>query len=240
MSTASTNPRSVQELPPSMAMQGQMATNFLGLHPETRVTIDRQVNGHAIPPSTAPAPLNLKEFFALDCGAGQDVSPWSPAQALRERLDGRIGADAGRPTLRDYLCRPGFMCDEPHSLVNTHLSELPKPDALLVVYGLCFQNEETETTRCAVVMPGASVAISKDLARMMVPADEGHSFELVTTTVYPDELVYQGAPYAFIYVPRSLELGFERYQADYQRAQNRVRRQTQVSLCESAETPVGS
>ena len=38
-----------------------------------------------------------------------------------------------------------------------------------------------------------------------------------STKVYPDELVYQGDAYGFVYVPRSLQLGIERYQSDLRR-----------------------
>lgn len=42
---------------------------------------------------------------------------------------------------------------------------------------------------------------------------------ILSTKVFPDELVTHGNPHEFIYVPRSVKAGFERYLVDVKREQ---------------------
>ena len=157
--------------------------------------------------------LSLKAFAALN-SFDPEESRWSPAQAFNLRSTGQIGLAADWPTLLNYLSAPDFMQDAPNGLLIAKAHKLPKPHEPITVYGMPFVKEPTTF---GVVMPGSYVAISRSLARLMAKLPPNVPTYMHSTKVYPDELVYQGDAYGFVYVPRSLQLGFERYQADLRR-----------------------
>lgn len=157
--------------------------------------------------------LSLEAFAALNAFDPEE-GRWSPAQAFKLRSTGQIGVAADWPTLFNYLSDPGFMQDAPNGQRMAKAHKLPKPQGPITVYAMpCVK----KPTPCEVVMPGSYVAISKSLARLMARLPPNVPAYMRSTKVYPDELVYQGHAYGFVYVPRSLQLGFERYQADLRR-----------------------
>ena len=157
--------------------------------------------------------LSLEAFASLN-SVDPDEARWSPAQAFDLRRTGQIGLAADWPTLFNYLSEPGFMQDATNGQRLAKSHKLPKPHEPVTVYAMpCMK----KATPYAVVMPGSYVAISKSLARLMAKLPPNVPAPMRSTKVYPDELVYQGDAYGFVYVPRSLQLGFERYQADLRR-----------------------
>lgn len=169
--------------------------------------------GHEKCGSISLPALSLEAFAALDF-FDAEVGRWSPVQAFSLRGAGQIGLAADLPTLLNYLSVPGFMQDAPNSQRSAKAHKLPKPHAPITVYGMPFGHKPTPF---GVVMPGSYVAISKSLARLMAKLPPNVPTHMHSTTVYADELVYQGDAYGFVYVPRSLQLGFERYQSDLRR-----------------------
>ena len=157
--------------------------------------------------------LSLEAFASLN-SVDPEEGRWSPAQAFNLRGTGQVGVAADWPTLFNYLSDPGFMQDAPNGQRIAKAQNLPKPHEPITVYAMpCMK----KATPYEVVMPGNYVAISKSLARLMAKLPRNVPAHMRSTKVYPDELVYQGDAYGFVYVPRSLQLGFERYQADLRR-----------------------
>ena len=205
----------------SNSTDGASATALLSplQHGHTGFVVQAPVHGRICDTShdkcghvSLPA-LSLEAFAALD-SFDSEVSRWSPAQALGLRSAGQIGLAPEWPTLLNYLGAPGFMQDAPHSQLSAKAHRLPKPHAPITVYGMPSGHKPT---LYEVVMPGSYVALSRSLARLMAMLPPNVPTYMHSTKVYADELVYQGDAYGFVYVPRSLQLGFERYQADLQR-----------------------
>ena len=69
-----------------------------------------------------------------------------------------------------------------------------------------------------VILPGASVTESKAYAMRHADLYLTGNHKLMETTVFPDELVARGSPHDFTYVPRSLQVGYERFVADVARS----------------------
>ena len=162
-------------------------------------------DAYGAPADNPLSKLTLAAFAALDVFDAEDAH-CSPAQALAMRDRGQITADCGVPTLQSYLTAAGA-----DPTLCAQAKKLPKLHAPLAVY--CVPRGRAQAEH-GVVMPGNYVAISKSLARMLAQVGPNVSVSMHSTTVYPDELVYQGHAHGFVYVPRSLQAGFERYQAD--------------------------
>lgn len=73
------------------------------------------------------------------------------------------------------------------------------------------------------ILPGAAVSESRAHAQCFADVCPNSAHKMLSTKVYPDELVTHGNPHDFIYIPRSVKAGHERYLAD-------VRRELEVEL----------
>lgn len=160
--------------------------------------------------SSAFPMLDLAEFASLNF-LDVKVSMCSPADAFKLRASGRLSAGGDLQTLHSYLTHPNFMAGEVHPSLRAKAAKIPQPNTVITVY--CTTGDD-EMTQYGVVMPGSFVALSKSLARLMVNASPNSQLQMNWSSVYPDELMYQGAPYGFVYVPRSLPIAFDRYQKD--------------------------
>lgn len=195
------------------ALLSPMQLGRTGFVVQAPVQIRMHDIGHENRRSVDLPTLSRKAFAALDTFDPEE-SRWSPSQAFNLRKTGQIGLAADWPTLFNYLSAPGFMQDAPNGQRIAKAHKLPKPHAPITVYAMpCVK----KPTPFGVVMPGSYVAISKSLARLMAKLPANVPAHMHSTKVYPDELLYQGDAYGFVYVPRSLQLGFERYQADLRR-----------------------
>lgn len=195
------------------ALLSPMQLGRTGFIVQTPVQVRMRDISHENRRSVSLPTLSLKAFAALD-SFDPEEGRWSPAQAFNLRKTGQIGLAADWPTLFNYLSAPGFMQVAPNGQPIAKAHKLPKPHEPITVYGMpCIK----KPTPFGVVMPGSYVAISKSLVRLMAKLPPNVPTYMHSTKVYPDELVYQGDAYGFVYVPRSLQLGFERYQADLRR-----------------------
>lgn len=213
---------------PSIGMQSCMQVGRLaGSAQDGPLLRLRNDNQDALAGRTLPK-LTLEEFVSLEDFDEKDAQ-FSPAQAIKTRLSGRINPQGGWPTLQNYLISPG-LDDAADPTFCAKAQKLPKPHALLAVYCIPCGGERT---KYGVVMPGNYVAISKSLARMMAQVSPNVPVHMNSTMVYPDELVYQGHAYGFVYVPRSVQNGFERYQADLRRTLFEEKMSMQRRMCAS-------
>jgi hypothetical protein len=199
--TESVHSSAFQNRMQSTPMRGAMLNSS---QMRTRHELHETIVGKTIPM------LDLEEFASLDF-FDRNVSMCSPAEAFNLRSSGRLNVGGDLPTLHSYLTHPNFMAGEVHPILRAKAPKLPQPDTTLAVH--CIKGED-EKTQYGVVMPGSFVALSKSLARLMTNASPHSRLPMNVTSVYPDELMYQGAPYGFVYVPRSLPIAFDRYQAD--------------------------
>lgn len=169
-----------------------------------------KMDPHGAPVDNPLPKLTLEAFAALDLFDSDDAH-CSPAQALKMRQKGHIAPDGSVPTLQSYLTAAKWSDAGADSTLRAQAEKLPKIHAPLAVY---FIPRGRAQAKHGVVMPGNYVAISKSLARMMAQVGPNVPVPMLSTTVYPDELVYHGHAHGFVYVPRSVQAGFERYQAD--------------------------
>lgn len=118
---------------------------------------------------------------------------------------------------------PSFHRSEPPQ--NPERFKRPSPNALVTIYRVASTDTGSDF---GALLPGA--AVTESLSRAQCFADDGQmkTTRLLSTKVFPDELVTHDHPHEFIYVPRSVKSGFERYPADVKRQQEsepaRVRR----------------
>jgi len=131
------------------------------------------------------------------------------------RLRGDIGRDGEFETLHDWLT-DAASTDIACLLLALPRHRLPRPDALVRVV----QSVPVEPGMPEVVLPGAAVFTDVGLAQWHDDLALQCAHRLLETEVYPDELVTFGNPKHFIYVPRSVQMGYDRYMRDC----NRVRR----------------
>ena len=94
--------------------------------------------------------------------------------------------------------------------------KLPNSNALMTVYQVASLESGADF---GAILPGAAVSECVSHAQWFADVGLVKSARLLSTKVYPDELVTQGNPHDFIYVPRSVKAGFERYLADVKREQ---------------------
>lgn len=207
----------------SLANQSHMQAGRAGPLPHypTRSRGRNEIHG-TLAGSKIPT-LTLAEFTALDCfEAGAAMC--SPTEAFSLRLSGQINPSGPVPTLHSYLTSPGFIGDEAHTTLRTRADNLPQPHSLITVF--CIPTG-SKGAPYGVILPGTYVAISKSLARLMAKLGPNVKAPMHSTSVYPDELIYQGDLHGFVYIPRSPLLGFERYQADLHRAQTEEKMRVQ-------------
>lgn len=154
--------------------------------------------------------LNFESF------KGSTRFTWTPTAAFEAREAGKIGSNVEYQTLHDYLTRPEFLTFANTVLLNGGKGIRPRPNRLMTVY---LAADQDRGSTLGVVLPGASVtemkSLSKDLAFFYMRSKE----RLISTEVYPDELVTREEPHDFTYVPRSLSVAYTRYIADVTRLQ---------------------
>lgn len=139
---------------------------------------------------------------------------WSPKAAFDVREAGEIGVETGYETLHGYLSKPDYRDVASSTLLEVPLSKLPRAEALLTVYRAV--DVDCGATFGA-ILPGACVTDSKAYAKNHADLHMDERHKLMSTKVYPDELVTRGNPHEFTYVPRSLADGHKRYLADVKR-----------------------
>jgi hypothetical protein len=66
------------------------------------------------------------------------------------------------------------------------------------------------------ILPGASVSESLEYVKRHADLHLDASHKVLSTMVYPDELLTLGNPHEFIYVPRSAQGAYQRYLQDVQ------------------------
>lgn len=138
---------------------------------------------------------------------------WSPKAAFDARDSGEI-ARGEFDTLYDYLTKSDYVDIAAHTLLEVEIRSLPKPTQLMAIYRVA---DNTSGAEHGVILPGASVTSSRQYAERHAELNCAGQHRLMTTMVYPDELVTLGNPNEFTYVPRSLTAGFARYISDLAR-----------------------
>lgn len=152
-------------------------------------------------------------FRAAHIPAGECLyDSWQPDDAIAFRLRGEIGRGRELETLHDYLTDEASI-DIASGLLALPRHRLPRPEALLKVV----QSVPTTPGSPEAVLPGAAVFTNVELAQWFDDTSAAGTHRLLETKVYADELVTFGNPNHFIYVPRSVRLGYDRYLQDCQR-----------------------
>lgn len=140
---------------------------------------------------------------------------WSPKAAFDARESGEVNPNGGYETLYDYLTQPDGADIAAGTLLEVSRRMLPKADVLMKVYRTA---NKTCSGGYGVILPGASVTESRAYAKRHAELYLNRNHKLMETTVFPDELVTHGNPHEFIYIPRSLQVGYARFTADLTRA----------------------
>ena len=139
---------------------------------------------------------------------------WSPKAAFDAREASEVGESPGFETLYDYLTKPEYVDVAANTLLEVAESHLPRADVLLTIYRAA--DSECGSDYDA-ILPGASVTTWKTYAIRHAELHMSNQHKLMSTKVYPDELVTRGDAHEFTYVPRSLAVGFQRYTDDVKR-----------------------
>jgi len=179
--------------------------------------------------TTEPIPWNgwnpmpsIEQFRNLEfeiCNESPNSS-WTPKAAFDAREAGLVGRFGEYETLSQYLENPDYI-DEAAVVLGTHVCLLPKPDELITVYRA---NDATCGANFGSILPGASVTDSEDYAKRHADFYLNKQSRIMTLEVYPDELVTFGNEGEFIYVPRSLADGHQRFLSDVKNQLSIVRR----------------
>ncbi len=161
--------------------------------------------------------LTLAELRNLDFELLNDCIyfSWSPKAAFDARETGEVGPDGESETLYDFLTKPDYIGIAAQTLLEVSPRFLPKVGVLMTVYRAADKGCGADY---GVILPGACVTESKAHANRHADLYLNKQHKLMATKVYPDELVTHGNPHDFIYVPRTLTGGYERYVADVARA----------------------
>lgn len=142
---------------------------------------------------------------------------WSSAHALAVRLRGDIGQGGEFETLADYLFDDELV-DIASMLLERRLRHLPRPGETIRI----FQSMPVRPDAHEVIKPGAAVFTSAKHAQWFDDCEQDETWQLLETEVFPDELVTFGNPGHFIYVPRSVLMGYERHMRDTLRANRKA------------------
>lgn len=165
--------------------------------------------------------LTMEELRNLDFELfnGSTRFSWSPKAAFDARETGEVGPDGEYETLYDYLTKSEYSGIAAQTLLEVNHRLVPKADALITVYRAADKDCGADY---GVILPGASVTESKAYAKRHADLYMSGQHKLMETMVYPDELVTRGDSHEFTYVPRSLQVGYDRYAADVARAMANV------------------
>jgi len=150
---------------------------------------------------------------SFSCGIDCLGDSWSPLRAMAVRLRGDIGAGREFETLADYLFDDSLR-DIACALLGLCPRHLPRQGEAVRVFQLVLAPPESPE----VILPGAAVFTSVEHAQCVVECTPDVMWQLLETEVYPDEMVTVGKPGHFIYIPRSVLMGYERHMRDTLRA----------------------
>lgn len=159
--------------------------------------------------------LTKSEFRELDFPLynGNTYFSWSPKRVFDSREDKDFLTEDGHETLQTYLSN-NDLHDIAKMLLNTN--SLPRKGSLISIY----RSLDSECgSEYGAILPGAAVSTSLNHAKWLSEIEPTANRALFASKVYPDELLTHGNPEDFIYIPRSLQVGFDRYLADTERAQ---------------------
>ena len=162
--------------------------------------------------------LSRTQLSSMDFAPPFDCNyfSWSPLKAFKARDSGQMGQGGELETLQTYLDQKELRSTAANILLEIHMFKLPNSNALMTVYQVASLESGADF---GAILPGAAVSECVSHAQWFADADLVKNARLLSTKVYPDELVTQGNPHDFIYVPRSVKAGFERYLADVKREQ---------------------
>ncbi len=165
------------------------------------------------PNSGVPTAMPLEQLLDLNfAGVGASwYGSWTPRVAFEARSQGLVGYRADFETLYEYLRDSRHRSVASTLLLDVPLSELPGANELIRIYRAA---DASSGAQCGAILPGASVSESYEyvVRHSELYCDETRT--ILTSYVYPDELVTLGSPHAFTYVPRSVSLGYARYISD--------------------------
>jgi len=162
--------------------------------------------------------MSLDQLRSMDFAPPVDCNyfSWSPSKAFKARDSGQIGQGGELETLHTYLTQKEYRFTAADTLLEVSILTLPNHNALITIYRVASPESGAEF---GAILPGA--AVSECVSHAQWFADDGlvKNAKMLSTKVFPDELVTHGNPHDFIYVPRSVKAGFERYLADVKREQ---------------------
>lgn len=166
-----------------------------------------------MPNSGAPTAMTLEQLVDLKF-AKEGLSwydSWTPKVAFDARNHGEVGYGADFETLFEYLRDARHNWVASMLLLDVPKSELPGANDLIRIYRSA---DASSGAQWGAILPGASVSESYEyvVRHGELYCDETRT--ILTSCVYPDELVTLGSPHAFTYVPRSISSGYARYISD--------------------------
>ena len=162
--------------------------------------------------------LSLAQLSSMDFAPPLDCNyfSWSPLKAFKARESGQMGQGGELETLHTYLTQKEYRATTADTLLEVPPIKLPNSNALITVYRVASPESGADF---GAILPGAAVSECVSHAQWFADADLVKNARMLSTKVFTDELVTHGSPHDFIYVPRSLKAGFERYLADVKREQ---------------------
>lgn len=176
--------------------------------------------------------LSLEQLRSMDFAQpyGCSYFSWSPVKAFKVRESGQLGPGGELETLHKYLNQRDLRSTAADILLEVHVLKLPNPNALMTIYRVAGTESGADF---GAILPGAAVSECVSHAQWFADAGLVKNARLLSTKVFPDELVTYGNPHDFIYVPRSVRAGFERYLADVKREQESELARVRKSLASS-------
>ena len=184
--------------------------------PRTANSVDTKPKGlmaAKVYPVLSSAQLSSMDFAPpFDC----NYFSWSPAKAFKVRDSGQMGTGSELETLHTYLIQKDLRSTAADILLDVHPHKLPNTNALVTIYRIVSPESGADF---GAILPGAAVSECVSHAQWFADAGLLKNARMLSTKVFPDELVTHGNPHDFIYVPRSVKTGFDRYLADVKREQ---------------------
>ena len=177
--------------------------------------------------------LSIAQLSSMDFAPPYDCNyfSWSPLKAFKARESGQMGQGGELETLHTYLTQKEYRATTADTLLEVPPIKLPNSNALVTVYRVASPESGADF---GAILPGAAVSECISHAQWFADTVLVKNAKMLSTKVFPDELVTHGNPHDFIYVPRSVKAGFERYLADVRREQEselaRVRKGLQTSV----------
>lgn len=162
--------------------------------------------------------LSIEQLCRVDFAPPYNCNyfSWSPAKAFKARDSGQMGVGGELETLHTYLTTNTYRAIAADCLLEVHHTALPNPNASIAIYRVVSRESGTDF---GAILPGAAVSESVSHAQWFADVDLVKNARLLSTKVYPDELLTHGNPHEFIYIPRSVKGGYARYLADVKREQ---------------------